>query len=189
MQWIDYEYTRQNTVQKGQKVEGFLLAQSGAYCHCVIKAKWGTKGNGGVDPAAELKTMMSKFSDGSIFSMTKVALENSKAEYLGAPLKICVDLRKTKCTTMLQSLVEMPPAPAPSEELASILGLKCRQRVDLTALIMNTSAVRRETTPFGQKDIIDITVVDGSTRPNETEQVSAKIAIFFQSKREGRCVA
>ena len=43
MQWIEYEYTRQNTVQKGQKVEGFLLAQSGAYCHGVIKAKWGNK--------------------------------------------------------------------------------------------------------------------------------------------------
>ena len=96
MQWIDYEYTRQNTVQKGQKVEGFLLAQSGAYCHCVIKAKWGTKGNGGVDPAAELKTMMNKFQDGSIFTLTKVALADAKAEFLGAPLKICIGLKRPK---------------------------------------------------------------------------------------------
>ena len=31
MQWIAYAYTRQNTVQKEQKLECLLLAQSGTY--------------------------------------------------------------------------------------------------------------------------------------------------------------
>ena len=71
-------------------------------------------GDGTVD-IDELKTMMNKFQDGSIFTLTKVALADAKAKFLGAPLKICIDLRKTKCTAMLPGLVEMPPAPAPSE--------------------------------------------------------------------------
>ena len=185
MQWIEYEYTRQNIVQKGQKLECFLLAQSGTYCHGVIKSKWGTRGSGGSDPAAELKTMMNKFQDGSMFTLTKVALADAKAEFLGAPLKICIDLRKTKCTAMLATLVQMPPAPAPSEELASILGLNSRQRVDLTALIIDMSVPHRQTTLYGQKHIVDITVVDGSTMPNKAEQVSAKIAVFFQADVKG----
>ena len=32
MQWIANEYTRQNTMQKGQKLECLLLEQSGTYC-------------------------------------------------------------------------------------------------------------------------------------------------------------
>ena len=158
-----------------------LILQSGTYCHGVIKTKWATKGNGGGDPAAELKTMMSKFQDGLIFTLTKVALADAKAEFLGAPVKICIDLRKTKCTAVLATSVQMPPGPTPSEELASILSLKGRQRVDLTALIIDMSVPRRETTQYGQKDIVDITVVDGSTKPDEAQQVSAKIAMFFHS--------
>ena len=37
MQWIEYEYTRQSTLQKGHKLECLLLAQSGTYCHGVLK--------------------------------------------------------------------------------------------------------------------------------------------------------
>ena len=187
MQWIEYEYTRQNTIQKGQKLECLLVAQSGTYCHGVIKTKWGTKDSGGGSPAAELKTMMKKFQDGAIFTMTKVALVDAKAEFLGAPLKVCIDLRKTTCTAVSGTLVEMPPAPAPSEALASILGLHSRQRVDLTALIITVSGTRRETTPYGQKDIVDITVVDGSTlvTTNEAQQVSAKVSMFFETNVKG----
>ena len=152
----------------------------------MIKTQYSrTKGSGGGDPAAELKTMMNKFQDGSIFTLTKVALADAKAEFIGAPLKICIDLRNTKCTAMLATLVQMPPAPAPSEELASILGLEGRQRVDLTALITDMSVPRRETTPYGQKDIVDITVVDGSMKPGEAQQVFAKMSMFFEANVKG----
>ena len=64
MQWIEYEYTRQSTVQKKHKLECLLLAQSGMYCHGVIRSKWVAQGTGGAGPAGELKTMMNKFQDG-----------------------------------------------------------------------------------------------------------------------------
>ena len=59
MRWIEYEYTRKNKVETVRKLECLLVAQSGTYCHGVIKALYSrTKGGGGVDPAAELKTSM-----------------------------------------------------------------------------------------------------------------------------------
>ena len=143
MRCIEYEYTRQSKVQKGQKLECLLVAQSGTYCHGVIKAQYSrARGSGGGDPAAELKAMMDKFKNGSIFNMSKVTLADDKAEFLGAPQKICIDLRKTKCAAFLQGAVDMPPAPAPTEELASILGLGSRQRVDLTVSTSATRAAR-----------------------------------------------
>ena len=76
MRCIEYEYTKQSNVHKGQKLECLLIAQSGTYCHGVIKTLYSrTRGSGGVDPAAELKTMMDKFKDGSIFTLTRVALD------------------------------------------------------------------------------------------------------------------
>ena len=65
------------------------------------------------------------------------------------------------------------------------MGLKGRQRVDLTALIIGMSVPRREVTTYGQKDIVDITVVDGSKTPGEAQQVSAKIAVFFEVNVKG----
>ena len=86
---------------------------------------------------------------------------------------------------MLATLVQMPPAPAPSEELASILGLNGRQRVDLTALIIDMSVPRRETTPYGQKDIVDRWFHEGQ---RGTAGVRKDIYVF-PSERDGRGVA
>ena len=47
------------------------------------------------------------------------------------------------------------------------------------------SETRRETTAYGQKDIIDITIVDGSTSPGEEQQVSAKMSMFFDASEKG----
>ena len=68
---------------------------------------------------------------------------------------------------VLQSVVTMPPSPALAEELASILGLGNRQRVDLTALIVDMTFPRLEPTAHGKMDIIDVTIVDGSTMKGE----------------------
>ena len=95
------------------------------------------------------------------------------------PLKTCIDLRKTKCAAILQCLVARPPAPPPVEELATILSLGRRQHVDLTALIVDMSAPRRETTAYGQKDIVNNTIVNGSMTPGEEQQVSTKMSVFF----------
>ena len=77
------------------------------------------------------------------------------------------------------------PAPAPEDELESIVALERQQRVDLTALIADMSPPHRETTAFGQKDIVDITVVDGSKREGQEDQVKAQVTLFFETSTSG----
>ena len=182
MRYIEYEYVWQQQPRKGQKLECRLVAADGVYCQGVIRALPRSTSRGGVvDPAAEFKALDAKFKDGTVWSMTKVALANEKSEYIGSPVKLCIDLRKTKCTGILPGTVDMAPAPAPEDELERILALERTQRVDLTALIAEVSPVRRETTAYGQKDIVDVTFVDGSKQAGQQEQVKAHVALFFET--------
>ena len=186
MRLIEYEYVWQNQPRKAQKLECRLVAADGVYCQGVIKAlprSWSR--SGGVDPAVDLKGMQDKFKDGTVWRLTKVALADEKSEYIGSPLKKCIDLRKTKSAGVLQGSVEMAPAPAPEDELESILALERTQRVDLTALIADMSPPRRETTAHGRKDIVDVTLVDGSKQAGQNEQVKAQTTIFFETAANG----
>ena len=98
---------------------------------------------------------------------------------------MCIDLHKANCAGILQGSVEMAPAPAPEDELERILALERTQRVDLTALIADMSPARRETTAYGQKDIVDVTFVDGSKQAGRQEQVKAQMAMFFETSANG----
>ena len=182
MRLIEYEYTWQNKPRKSQKLECVLIAASGTYCQGVIKAP--IRG-GGADPAAELQQMQQKFQDGTVWSMTKVTLADEKSEYIGSPLKKCIDMRKTKCIGILQGAMVMPPAPAAEEELQSIMALDRTQRVDLTALIVDFSSVRSQNTAHGSKNIVDVTFVDGSKENGKEEQVKAQVPIFFDTSAQG----
>ena len=128
---------------------------------------------------------MDKFRNGSIWKMTKITLAKEKKQYIGARSKVCVDIRKTQTDAILQSVVQMPLAPALEEDLKSILALQSLQRVDITALISSVSNVRNETTAYGRKQIVDITIVDGSKEKDKEEQVSAKFSIFFDESPTG----
>ena len=79
----------------------------------------------------------------------------------------------------------MAPAPAPEDELERILALKRTQRVDLTMLIADMSPTRRETTSYGQKDIVDMTFVDGPKQAEREEQVKVQVALFFETSANG----
>ena len=162
MRHIEYEYVWQSKPKKGQKLECLLVAADGSYCQGVVKAR--ARSGGGADLAAELKQMKEKFQNGTMWGMTKVTIADEKSSFIGSPLKICIDVRKTKRGAILQGSAPMPLAPAPEEGIDSILALEHTQRVDLTALIADMGSVRRETTALGVKDSTDITLVDGSKK-------------------------
>ena len=86
----------------------------------------------------------------------------------------------------LQGSVEMEPAPAPEDELESILALERMQRIYLTALIADMSPTRLETTAYGQKDIVDVTFVDGSKQEGQEEQVKAPLQTVPRRSRASR---
>ena len=89
------------------------------------------------------------------------------------------------CDGILQGSVEMAPAPAPEDELERILALERTRRVDLTAFIADMSPTRRETTAYGQQDIVGVAFVDGSKQAGRQEQVNAQLAMFFETSANG----
>ena len=117
--------------------------------------------------------------------MTNITLAKEKRQYIGARENTCVDIRKTRVDGILQSVVQMPLAPALEEDLKSIVALQSLQRVDITALISSVSNVRNETTAYGRKQILDTTIIDGSKEKDEEEQVSAKFSMFFDESPTG----
>ena len=83
------------------------MAADGSYCVGMMRSLH-PKAAGGVDPAAELKKMMGKYFNGSIWAVSKVTLSKEKTEYIGAPHNVCIDLRKTKNRSGFAKHLERP---------------------------------------------------------------------------------
>ena len=79
-----------------------------------------SKTAGGLDPGAELKKMMAKYCNGSIWAVSKVTLSKEKTGYIGAPHKVCIDLRQAKTDPILQSTWKGQAAPVLREDLKTI---------------------------------------------------------------------
>ena len=183
MRHVHYEYQWQGKPQKGQKLECLLVTSDGNYCQGVVRTL--PPRAGGEDPGSELKKVLQKFTSGSVWRMTKVALAKEKKEYMGSPCKVCIDIRKTRTDPVLRGAVKMPPAPAPEEDLKTIVSLPSSQRVDITALVQNMSDVRNEVTAYGRKQIVDITIVDGSKDRLGEGQVGVTFTMFIDTGATG----
>ena len=183
MRHVHYEYNWQGKPQKGQKLECLLMTSDGNYCQGVVRAL--PPRAGGEDPGSELKKLLQKFTNGSVWRMTKVTIAKEKKEYMGSPCKVCVDIRKTRTDPVLRGTVRMPPAPAPEEDLKTIVSLPSSQRVDITALIKHMSDVRNEVTAYGRKQIVDVTIVDGSKDRLGEGQVGVTFTMFIDNTATG----
>ena len=74
-----------------------------------------------------MKKKMDKLRNGSIWKMTKITLAKERRHYIGARSKVCVDIRKTQTDAILQSVVQMPLAPAIEEDVKSSVALPSLQ--------------------------------------------------------------
>ena len=119
MRKIQYEFTWQGKPQKGHKLECLLIATDGSYCQGEVRSLY-SKTAGGLDPGVELERMMTKYCNGSIWAVSKVTLSKEKKQYIGAPHKVCIDLRKTKTDPILQNTLKVQPAPVLQEDLKTI---------------------------------------------------------------------
>ena len=176
--WEDYDYVWQGTPKKGAKVVCNLLSsRSDEYCAGTIRMQKNDK--------EELQRQKQKFADGTVWKLSKVTLAKEKREWIAASAKICIDLRKTQCDPVLQSTVPMPPAPTPSDSLFALTKLPHKQKVDLMAHVKSFSNERRHTTKNGNKDIVDVVIVDGSKPGDNEDQVEAEFAMFFDIDAKG----
>ena len=143
-------------------------SDSTKYVQAVVK---GSKNN-----AAEAKK---KFSDGSAWDLSKVAFEqisgrNVEAAFIGAPLKISVDLSQSCVKPLDDKTVEkqLAEAAVPPCSVAETSKISSTRRTDLLASLTKVGTAR--TTKSG--DVVDVTLMDGSEDdPGTYAQVSVSL--------------
>ena len=151
-----YDYAWNGNVRTARKFSCVLVSPNASvYCSGVLKMR---KGNG-----QEIDAAKAQFQKGSVWKLTNVRLaSDEKKEYMHAPFKVVVDLRNSTFTPVLQSLLTMPSAPDPPSSVTDVLEFSKTQRFDLTALISKISDARHVTTKQGLRQVVDVTVLDGT---------------------------
>ena len=103
-----------------------------------------------------------KFKRGTVWKVSKVSFVNQNPKYLGYSCKVLIDMNMSTFQPMLQSAEKMPTQPAPPEDLATLLSCPEGQVVDVIALVTHVSQPVIKTTPYGQRNLVDVTIMDDS---------------------------
>ena len=96
-------------------------------------------------------------------------------------------MRKTQTNPLMQGArpdghLCVPPAPVLEEDPQSILSLPSVQRLDIAALVREISDVRHEMTAQGRKQIVDVTIVDGSKKNKQTNKSKCRLSSPYSSR-------
>ena len=175
--YTDYTYQWGGKDVATSKFECTLVSQDGTQ-YCLGSAK---KKKGDVQ---ELKNLQATFKNGTVWKFSKVQLVDMKREYVSASCKVVIDLRASKRTAVL-SAPSMPSAPSPSKDISTITQLTGFQQCDFMGIVKAFGVVRENmTTSLGARDIVDISVVDGSSDAAGVSQLD--FAMFFPSTESGR---
>ena len=140
-------------------------------------------GGSSVTAEQNFKAHVQRLQNGTMWSMSRITLSSDKAEYLGALVKVVIDLAKTKLSPVLESAV-FPKTPTPPESLASIVQLRRQQKMDFLALVNTGEKHRSVTTKSGEKNVIDVTFLDGSKLANG-KFATITTSMFFPKTKAG----
>ena len=179
---VEYTYTWQSQQRQGKKAEYILLSEdSNVYCMGVVKCS-------GSNDAANQKFLaqVEKFKNGTIWSMSRINLTSDKPEYIGSPVKQVIDKTKTKISPVLDTPC-FPRTPTPPESLAAIVQLLRSQKIDFLALMNTGEKQRQVTTRIGERNIIDVTFLDGSKLAND-KMATITTSMFFPTDRGGQAL-
>ena len=107
--------------------------------------------------------MKAKFQAGTMFRLSKVMIDNKSApQYIGADVKVDVDLDKTTSDPILQGMATLQSCPTPAATCAKLVKLQGRRRFDILAVVHTASQPKERMTPGGAKSVIDVTLIDDS---------------------------
>ena len=170
-----------NKGKDGETLRTVLVSEDGAL-YCLGTAKL-------MSDAAKAKDnfqkAVAKFQVGKVFEMTKVAFDDKQEKAWNAtPVKHTIDLMKTTMKAVLQNTLKLPQWPEPAPDLAQLLEVPHTQLCDVTAFVSKVGDARTGTTKNGPRNIVDVTLLDGSTTGDgKTAQVS--IPLFFTKNNTG----
>ena len=122
------------------------------------------------DNMAPLKQAEGKFKADLKFRISKVALQSSaKQEYLHTPIKLKIDLAKTKADALMQQKQGETVQPCPSMSIKDCKKLQQSQRFDVTALMDALSEVRAVNVT---RQVIKVTIIDDSGDDDKPGQLT-----------------
>ena len=138
-QVVTYEWTdkRSQEVKSNQLFRCLLVDRDDPANYCVGEYKKPTEG---VQP---LDAIINKMRDGLGFRFSKVALAETKQEYISSPKKVVINLAASKLDPILAT-GGSAPKPLPAMTVAEVLGFNANQRFDMTALVDRVSETPRQ---------------------------------------------
>jgi len=132
------------------------------------------------DNLEPLTKALEKYKDGSVWRMTGTRLKsNAQQEYMHSSLKLVVDMNaaNTKFASLTSlALTDVKHRSAqPRMSVADCKALQSTQRFDIIALVLECSDPR----PGGpDREVRDVTLIDGSKAKDTDKLVEMKISIF-----------
>ena len=122
------------------------------------------------DNMMPLETAKEQFKNYCRFRMSKVSLDpRAKQEFLHTPLKMVIDMAKTRCEPLLQAKDGEILQPHPKMTLRDCLELQQTQRFDLTALVED---VTTERSVSDTRKVCSIKLVDASGENGKTKEMT-----------------
>ena len=128
----------------------------------------------------DFQAIQQKFETGKVFEMTKVSFDDKHDKtWNSASVKIVVALSKTTMKAVLQNMLAMPSWPAPDQDLSSLLEVPQRQSCDDTVFVKAIENERRRPTKSGDRNIGDVTIIDGS-KTSDGKTTLTTFPLFFR---------
>ena len=174
----EYKWTKGTASGTGKKFECLLVSEdSSEYCLGLFRKR-------GKEPAAtkEFTAAVAKFTKGSTWKVNKISLAKTEPKFLGCSHKVAIDLNESNFQPVLQSTVKMPKQATPPEDLYTLLKCTPGQVVDVIAFVTNVSERSRKSTAFGDRDLVNVTIMDDS---GDTNAARSEFPAWFPRTTSG----
>ncbi len=174
---IEYEWKKGTKKGTSKKIMTLFASEDSAvYCTGVYRKI-------GAEPRAsqEFAAMKEKMKKGLTWKISKVSFVIDKPQYIASPVKYVIDMKTTKFTPVLQSIVPMPKQATPADDLNALLSCP-NQRVDVIALIKGFSEPCQRVTSQGNRLMSNITIIDDS---GDKGAATSEITLWFSTSSSG----
>jgi hypothetical protein len=171
----EYKYISKQTRKetKGASFNCILVSLTDPSQYVAVQV---TMRSGKMEPLTKLQT---KFKENLAFRISKVALDKeAKQEFLHTPVKLRIDLSKTKADPLLQQKQDDILQPIPSMSIKECSKLQQSQRFDVTAFVEAVSEPRKVT---DTRQAISVQLIDDSGDAGKAGQLT--FAYFFDLPR------
>ena len=169
-----YTYQYQGAQRSGTNCLVVLVDVQDPTQYCQAQFKKNTKNVSQFDQA------VNKFKDGRRFVMGKVGFaDDAKPAYVSCPLKLVVDLSKTRMDTVIGA-EDTAVQPTPTLTIASSSSLGKNQFFDVTALVQDMTETREHAE---NRSSFVVTLYDGSQDTDKKKVKTMPMTLYFDTRQ------